>query len=180
MSRGLDLAAKHIEELGGPTFKYTYLDHKSGDAAAGVQAMAEIVSQGIQAKFASYTDDIGAMLSSTAENKVFTLDGGGGTSIFGQGQPYFWGTRAITPNDPMPGLFKWTKETYPDAKTVGIVQLGHRRANNNTITRTTSSPRSTPAATSSTTSTSWSRSAARTSRRCCRRSRPTSPTSCWS
>jgi branched-chain amino acid transport system substrate-binding protein len=134
MSRGLDLGAKHIAELGGPTFKYTYLDHKSGDAAAGVQAMAEIVSKGIQAKFASYTDDIGSMLSATKENKVFTLDGGGGTSIFGQGQPYFWGTRAITPNDPMPGLFKWTKATYPDAKTVGIVQwdLG---ADNNKKTR---------------------------------------------
>jgi branched-chain amino acid transport system substrate-binding protein len=134
MSRGLDLAAKHIAELGGPTFKYTYLDHKSGDAAAGVQAMAELVSKKIQAKFASYTDDIGSMLAATAENKMFTLDGGGGTSIFGQGKPYFWGTRAITPNDPMPGLFKWTKATYPDAKTVGIVQwdIG---ADNNKVTR---------------------------------------------
>src|SRR5215203_6019148 len=121
MSRGLDLGAKHIAELGGPTFKYTYLDHKSGDAAAGVQAMAEIVSKGIKAKFASYGDDIGAMLSATAENKVFTLDPGGGTSIFAQGKPYFWGTRAITPNDPLPGLFKWAKETYPDAKTVGLM-----------------------------------------------------------
>ena len=65
MSRGLDLAAKHIAELGGPTFKYAYLDHKSGDPAAGVQAMAEIVSKGIKAKFASYGDDITAMLSST-------------------------------------------------------------------------------------------------------------------
>jgi branched-chain amino acid transport system substrate-binding protein len=130
MSRGLDLAAKHIVELGGPTFTYLYLDHKSGDAAAGVQAMAEIVSKGIQAKFASYADDIGAMLTSTGENKVFTLDGGGGTGIFAQGKPYFWGTRAITPNDPMPGLFKWTKETYPDAKTVGIVQWDIGETNN--------------------------------------------------
>ncbi len=135
MSRGLDLAAKHIEELGGPTFKYTYLDHKSGDAPAGVQAMAEIVSKKIQAKFASYADDLGAMLSSTAENKVFTLDGGGGTSNFAQGKPYFWGTRAITPNDPMPGLFKWTKETYPDAKTMGFVgwDIG---AENNALVKT--------------------------------------------
>jgi branched-chain amino acid transport system substrate-binding protein len=122
MSRGLDLAAKHIQELGGPTFKYTYLDHKSGDPAAGVQAMAELVSKGIKAKFASYGDDITAMLSSTAENKVFTFDGGGGTGITAQGKPYFWGTRAITPNDPMPGLFKWAKEAHPDAKTVGVVQ----------------------------------------------------------
>ena len=122
MSRGLDLAAKHIAELGGPTFKYTYLDHKSGDPAAGVQAMAELVSKGVQAKFASYGDDITAMLSSTIENKVFTFDGGGGTGITAQGKPFFWGTRAITPNDPMPGLFKWTKEAHPDAKTVGVVQ----------------------------------------------------------
>jgi len=113
MSRGLDLAAKHIQELGGPTFKYTYLDHKSGDPAAGVQAMAELVSKGVQAKFASYGDDITAMLSSTIENKVFTFDGGGGTGITAQGKPFFWGTRAITPNDPMPGLFKWTKAGGP-------------------------------------------------------------------
>jgi branched-chain amino acid transport system substrate-binding protein len=130
MSRGLDLAAKHIAELGGPTFKYTYFDHKSGDAPAGVQAMAEIVSKGIQAKFASYADDLGAMLTATAENKVFTLDGGGGTSNFAQGKPYFWGTRAITPNDPMPGLFKWTKETYPDAKTMGFLGWDIGEANN--------------------------------------------------
>jgi len=133
MSRGLDLAANHIQELGGPTFKYTYLDHKSGDAPAGVQAMAELVSKKIQAKFASYVDDLGAMLSATAENKMFTLDGGGGTSIFGQGQPYFWGTRAITPNDPMPGLFKWLHEKYPDAKTVGLVGWDIGEPNNTTV-----------------------------------------------
>ena len=36
MTRGLDLAAKHIEAAGGPERStYIYLDHKSGDAAAG-------------------------------------------------------------------------------------------------------------------------------------------------
>ena len=53
MTRGLDLGAKHIAELGGPTFNYVYLDHKSGDPAAGVQAMAELIAKGVQAKFAS-------------------------------------------------------------------------------------------------------------------------------
>lgn len=133
MTRGLDLAKKHIEEAGGPTFNYTYLDHKSGDAAAGVAAMAELVSKGVQAKFASYADDLGAMLSSTAENKVFTLDPGGGTSIFAQGQPFFWGTRAITPNDPMPGVFEWFKQTYPDKKTVGLLGWDIGEPNNSTV-----------------------------------------------
>jgi branched-chain amino acid transport system substrate-binding protein len=133
MSRGLDLAKKHIAAAGGPTFNYTYLDHKSGDAPAGVQAMSELVAKGIQAKFASYADDLGAMLSATAENKVFTLDGGGGTSIFAQGQDFFWGTRAITPNDPMPGLFTWFKETYPDKKTVGMVGWDIGEPNNSIV-----------------------------------------------
>lgn len=121
MSRGLDLAKKHIEAAGGPTFNYIYLDHKSGDAAAGQAAITELAAKGVPAKFASYADDLGAMLKGTAENKIFTLDGGGGTSIFGQGQPYFWGTRAITPNDPIPGTLNWTKQTDPDLKTVGLV-----------------------------------------------------------
>ncbi len=121
MTRGLDLAKKHIKAAGGPDFNYIYLDHKSGDAAAGQAAITELGSKKVPAKFASYVDDLGAMLAGTAQYKMFTLDGGGGTSIFGQGQPYFWGTRAITPNDPLPGLFKYLKETAPDAKTVGVV-----------------------------------------------------------
>jgi branched-chain amino acid transport system substrate-binding protein len=121
MTRGLDLGAKHIAELGGPTFSYTYLDHKSGDPAAGVQAMAELIAKNVQMKFASYGDDIGAMLAQTTENKMFTLDGGGGTGTFAQGKPYFWGTRAITPNDTLPGVFHWFKENFPDRKTVGVM-----------------------------------------------------------
>jgi ABC-type branched-subunit amino acid transport system substrate-binding protein len=121
MTRGLELAGKHIEAAGGPKFNYIILDHKSGDAPAGVAAMTELTSKGVGAKFASYVDDLGAMLAATAQEKMFTLDGGGGTSIFGQAQPYFWGTRAITPNDPMPGLFEYLKQTYPDKKSVGFV-----------------------------------------------------------
>src|SRR5436305_4510633 len=110
MSRGLDLAAKHIEAAGGPKINLLYYDHKSGDAAAGKAAITELGSKNVPAKFASYGDDLGVMLDGTAQYKIFTLDGGGGTSTFAQGKPYFWGTRAITPNDPMPGLFKWLHE----------------------------------------------------------------------
>src|SRR4051794_18751550 len=90
MSRGLDLAAKHIEAAGGPKINLIYLDHKSGDAAAGKAAITELGAKNVPAKFASYVDDLGVMLDGTAQYKIFTLDGGGGTSIFGQGKPYFW------------------------------------------------------------------------------------------
>ena len=64
--------------------------------------MCELIAKNIPAKLASYVDDLGAMLPQTAESKMFTLDGGGGTSTFGQGIPFFYGTRAITPNDALP------------------------------------------------------------------------------
>jgi ABC-type branched-subunit amino acid transport system substrate-binding protein len=120
MSRGTDLAVKHIKAAGGPDIKVIYKDHKSGDAQAGAQAITELGTAGVPAKLASYVDDLGAMLAGTAQYKMFTLDGGGGTSIFGQGKPYFWGTRAITPNDALPGLLMYVKATLPSAKTIGL------------------------------------------------------------
>ncbi len=133
MSRGIDLAVKHVAAAGGPNIKVTYWDHKSGDAPAGKQAITEIVAKKIPAKLASYVDDLGAMLEETAKNKIFTLDGGGGTSIFGQKQPYFWGTRAITPNDVVPGLLKWWLEKNPGKTKIGLVGWDIGEPNNGII-----------------------------------------------
>jgi len=121
MSSGAKLAAKHIEALGGPKFNLISKDHKSGDPQAGVQAIKELGFAKVPAKLASYIDDLGAMLPGTAQYKMFTFDGGGGTSTFGQGKPYFYGTRAITPNDTWPGTIKWLKEEFPNAKKVSSV-----------------------------------------------------------
>jgi ABC-type branched-subunit amino acid transport system substrate-binding protein len=120
MTSGIELAVKHIAAAGGPNIKVKYWDHKSGDAAAGKQAMTEIGAAKYPAKLASYVDDLGVMLDDTAKFKCFTLDGGGGTSEFGKGKPYFWGTRAITPNDTLPGAFQWWKETNPGKLKVGL------------------------------------------------------------
>jgi branched-chain amino acid transport system substrate-binding protein len=132
MSRGLDLAAKHIEAAGGPKINLVYLDHKSGDAAAGKAAITELGNKHVPAKFASYGDDLTVMLDGTAQYKIFTFDGGGGTGVVAQGKPYFWGTRAITPNDPLPGLFEYTKSAVPDAKSVGVVFWDLGEPNNTT------------------------------------------------
>lgn len=121
MTRGIETAVAAIKAAGGPTLNFEYWDHESGNAEPGVTAMKEMKAKGITIKLASYVDDLGAMLGDTAANHVFTLDGGGGTSIFGQGVPFFWGTRAITPNDTLPGVFQYFKETYPDKKTVGLI-----------------------------------------------------------
>lgn len=118
MSAGAKLAAKHIEALGGPKINFIEKDHKSGDPQAGVQAVKELGIAKVPVKLASYVDDLGAMTPGTTQFKMFTFDGGGGTSTFGKGKPYFWGTRAVTPNDCYPGIVKFLKEEMPDVKNV--------------------------------------------------------------
>ncbi len=121
MTNGINLAVKHIKAAGGPDIQVTTLDHKSGDAQAGVDAMRQLVAKKVPAKLASYVDDLGAMLPATEQAKMFTLDGGGGTSIFGQGKPYFYGTRAITPNDALPGALKYLKKAMPGKTKLGYI-----------------------------------------------------------
>ncbi len=133
MTNGIDLAVRHVEAAGGPKINVIYKDHKSGDAQAGTQAMTELGTANVPAKLASYADDLGAMLAGTKQYKCFTLDGGGGTSIFAQGQDYFWGTRAITPNDALPGLLEYVKQTSPDAKTVGLTGWDIGEPNNSIV-----------------------------------------------
>ncbi len=121
MSAGSRLAVEHIKQLGGPDITLIEKDHKSGDPQAGVTAVQELGLANVSAKLASYVDDLGAMTPGTQQFKMFTFDGGGGTSTFGQGNPYFWGTRAITPNDTWPGTIQFIKEEFPAVKRVSQV-----------------------------------------------------------
>ncbi|MEP2579181.1 MAG: ABC transporter substrate-binding protein, partial [Roseibium sp.] len=70
MTNGTNLAVKHIKAAGGPDINVTTLDHKSGDAQAGVDAMRDLIAKGVPAKLASYVDDLGAMLPQTAQSKM--------------------------------------------------------------------------------------------------------------
>jgi branched-chain amino acid transport system substrate-binding protein len=133
MSRGIDLAVKHIAAAGGPTISVGYKDHKSGDPQAGVNAVTELGTSGYPAKLASYGDDIGAMIPGTQQYKIFTFDGGGGTGTTYQKEDYFYGCRAITPDDTYPGLFQWLKQTYPNAKTTGFVGWDLGATNNDAV-----------------------------------------------
>ena len=151
---------------GGPTFNYTYLDHKSGDAAAGVQAMAELVAKNIPVKFASYGDDIGVdARRHRRENKMFTLDGGGGTSAVRPGQAVLLGHPGDHAQRSAARPVQVAQGDLPGRQDRRGRHLGPRRRPTTRSPPRTSSPRSPPPATSSTGCTSSCRSAARTSRR---------------
>lgn len=119
--KGARLAAKQIEELGGPEFNVIAKDNRSADPAAGVRAARELGESGVQLALSSYSADIGAMLPGIEKYKMLTLDGGGGTFLYAQGKPFFWGTRANTPTDAYPGIVEYLQSSMPEVERVSVV-----------------------------------------------------------
>jgi branched-chain amino acid transport system substrate-binding protein len=120
----IKLAVKQIELLGGPRFNLIVKDNKSGDPQAGVEAVRELGFAKVPALLSSYVADLGAGLPGIAQYKMFTLDGAGGTSLFAQGKPYFWGPVAITPDDALPGAARYIHEHLPQVKRISTVGWG--------------------------------------------------------
>jgi len=121
MSKGTDLGVEHVKAAGGPNFQVIYKDHKSGDVTAGATAARELVSEGVQIILSSYAAVLGSILPVIQPAKVLALDGGGGTSILWKSQDYFWGTRAVTPDDAFNGVIEYVKLKMPDARRVASV-----------------------------------------------------------
>jgi len=131
---GAKLAVAQIKAAGGPDIELVYKDHKSADAQAGARAAKELGIDGVPAVLSSYVGDIGAMFPGIRQYKMLTLDGGGGTSDFGQGKPFFWGMRAIEPDDDFIGALKYWKATDPKIKRVSLVYFDQGPANEIVLT----------------------------------------------
>jgi branched-chain amino acid transport system substrate-binding protein len=126
---GAKLAVAQIKAAGGPDIELVFKDHKSADAQAGARAAKELGIDGVSAVLSSYVGDIGAMFPGVKQYKMLTLDGGGGTSDFGQAKPYFWGMRAIEPDDDFIGALKYWAQTDPKIKRVSLVYFDQGPAN---------------------------------------------------
>jgi len=116
-----NLAFKHIAALGGPSFNFTMKDNKSGDPQAGVDAVRELGAAHVPMQLSSFAGDLGAMIPGIKQYKILSLDGSGGTSVFAQNKPYYYGSIAITPNDAIPGVTKYLKAKMPGAKRLAFV-----------------------------------------------------------
>ena len=115
------MAFKHIQDMGGPTFNLILKDNKSGDPQAGVEAVRELGYAKVPMMLSSYCADLGAMLTGIKLYKIFSIDGSGGTSIFAQNKPYFWGSIETTPNDALPGMIDFVHTAFPNAYTISFV-----------------------------------------------------------
>ena len=121
MSSGAKLAAAEIKAAGGPDFQLNLLDHKDGNAQAGVAATRQLGENGTRFALYSYVGALGSAFQGIEQYKMLSLDGGGGTQLFGQGKPYFYGTRAPQPFESFPGIAEWIKTKQPDVKTASII-----------------------------------------------------------
>jgi branched-chain amino acid transport system substrate-binding protein len=121
VGNAIKLAVKHIESLGGPRFNIVVKDIRSGDPQAGVQAIRELGFAHVPAVLSSYAGVLGAIVPGVAQYNIFALDGGGGTALFWQGKPYFWGSMAISPADALPGLARFVRAKLPQVKRISAV-----------------------------------------------------------
>jgi branched-chain amino acid transport system substrate-binding protein len=114
-------AFQQIVEMGGPTFNPILKDNVSGLASAGVEATRELGAKHVSMMLTSYAADLGAQNPEITHYKILSLDGSGGTSLFAQSKPYFYGAIAITPDDSIPGLAKFVAKKIPSMKKVSAV-----------------------------------------------------------
>jgi branched-chain amino acid transport system substrate-binding protein len=122
-SNAAKLAVAQIKAAGGPDIELIFKDHKTADAQACARATRELGIDGVPAILSSFVGCIGVMFPGVAQYKMLTLDGGGGTSDFGQRKPYFWGMRAVEPDDDFIGALKYWKATDPKIKRVSLVYI---------------------------------------------------------
>ncbi len=120
-SKAALLAMKHVQALGGPTFRAVIKDMGPIDPTKSASAAKELGIAHVPMCLSSAIGAYGAILPFVEQYKILTFDGDGGTSVFAQGMPYFWGTRAKSPEDVYPGVARYISERMPEVKVIAIV-----------------------------------------------------------
>lgn len=122
-SKGLNLAAKNIKALGGPDIEIVAKDHKSGDPQAGVSAFRELRADKVEFIASTYIADFYALLPAFRSSDVFVLEGGQqGITDQVQAVPHYW-SGDVSVDGYYLLLFKYIRETKPDAKKVASISV---------------------------------------------------------
>jgi ABC-type branched-subunit amino acid transport system substrate-binding protein len=121
--KGINLAAKLIKALGGPTVNVVEKDHKSGDPQAGVTAFRELAAQKIEFIYSTYIADFYALLPSYRNGNVFVLEGGqAGVTPQLSGVPHYWAGDVAT-DGYYPMMFEYIKQTKPNIKKIAAISV---------------------------------------------------------
>lgn len=121
MSRGAKLGAEQIEASGGPKFKISIADHKSGQVPPAVGGVRRLTTQNdIVTLQTSYGAPSEAIIPLIQQNKVLSFNGGGSSP--GQvGKDFLWQTRMLFAYDPADGGLAYLAQEFPKVKRLAIV-----------------------------------------------------------
>ena len=121
MSRGAKLGAEQIEASGGPKFKISIADHKSGQVPPAVAGVRRLTTQDeIVTLQTSYGAPSEAIIPLLQQNKVLSFNGGGSSP--GQvGKDFLWQTRMLFAYDPADGGLAYLAREFPKVKKLAIV-----------------------------------------------------------
>ncbi|MFN8080146.1 MAG: ABC transporter substrate-binding protein [Kineosporiaceae bacterium] len=121
MVDAVNLAVADIAEAGGPKIELVIKDNGTANPQTSVTAVNELGAAGVGCMLSSLVNAFAAMNEGVAKYKILALDGGGGTASWNKGVPYFYGTRAVSPDDAWSGTAKYLKTAFPDKKTWAAV-----------------------------------------------------------
>jgi branched-chain amino acid transport system substrate-binding protein len=122
MYPGAQLAALHIEALGGPKLVIDARDAGYGDTAKGVAMARAFGSAGYPLVLTSLAADADSELPYFKQYKMFAIDSGA-AELANEGLPFFYQGRSLFPIDPEVGLLKYWKAKEPQIKRVSYLTL---------------------------------------------------------
>lgn len=119
---GLELAVRHIEEAGGPTFELVVEDVQF-DPTKGVAAARRFANEdlGVQATAASAV--LGSQIPVIEQEQLLTFDPSAGVGTL-PSMPFFWAGKGETPNGPWAGTIEYLTQEMPDVETAMLVGAG--------------------------------------------------------
>jgi len=121
MTKGIDLALEDIAASGGPNIELDVKDNGTANPELSVTAINELGEAGTPAILSSLVNSFAAMNDGLVKYDILALDGGGGTATWNKGAPYFYGTRAVSPDDTLVGMAEYLKSAYPEKKSYAVV-----------------------------------------------------------
>lgn len=121
MSQGSLLAAKQVEEAGGPTFAISIIDHDNGNVTVGITGLHKLIDlDNISLLLSSYGAVSDAFVPIVAANNILGTNGGGAdpAELY---KNLWWCTRTIFGWDNVPPGLEYLHKTYPDAKRLAVL-----------------------------------------------------------
>jgi branched-chain amino acid transport system substrate-binding protein len=120
---GLNLAAQHIAQIGGPTIKINVQNFGNStgvSAQSAVDAMLDYHDDGIGLSVSGVQGAYGAVIPDAERYHIINIDSGAGVEPFGN-KPYYWAMRNNYPESNVAVALKYAKAVTPALRSAIVI-----------------------------------------------------------